>query len=53
MKNLQTLDVASNPLIIPPGPEVNKGTEAMLFWLRDNEDTLMKGAKVSGLGLQQ
>jgi len=53
MKNLQTLDVGSNPLIIPPGPEVNKGTEAMLFWLRDNEDTLMKGAKVSGLGLQQ
>lgn len=53
MKNLKTLDVTSNPLIIPPGPEVNKGTDAMLFWLRDNEDTLIKGAKISGLGLEK
>jgi len=53
MRSLQTLDVASNPLIIPPGPMVNKGTEAMLFWLRDNESQLSKGAKISGLGIQQ
>jgi len=53
MKGLQTLDVASNPLIIPPGPEVNKGTEAMLHWLRENEDQLSKGAKISGLGIQK
>jgi hypothetical protein len=50
MMHLQQLDVNHNPLIVPPTPEVNKGLEAMLLWLRTNEK-LLKSKKFQGLGI--
>jgi len=53
MKNIQTIDVANNSIVIPPTPEVNKGTKAMLEWLRENEVELKEGVRVNGLGLEK
>jgi hypothetical protein len=49
---VKLIDVQYNPLIIPPRPIVDKGTAAMLDWLKKNEEKGRK-AKVSGLGLKQ
>ena len=41
-----------NPLTIPPGDVVNRGTAEILNWLRKNEKMGRKG-QASGLGMQQ
>ena len=50
MDTLQQLDVAHNPMFIPPGPEINKGTRNMIEWLREHEKQIREG-KVKGLGV--
>lgn len=50
--SLKILDVGYNPLVIPPRPIVDKGTSAILDWLKKNEEKGRK-ARVSGLGLKQ
>eukprot|EP01106_Pelomyxa_sp_JSP_P010100 TRINITY_DN2715_c0_g2_i4.p1 TRINITY_DN2715_c0_g2~~TRINITY_DN2715_c0_g2_i4.p1 ORF type:complete len:149 (+),score=31.55 TRINITY_DN2715_c0_g2_i4:190-636(+) len=47
---LQVLDVEHNPLNIPPGPEVLKGTTSMLRWLKVHERDIKEG-RVSVLGV--
>jgi hypothetical protein len=34
---LHVMELGHNPLVIPPGPIVNKGTAAILEWLKKNE----------------
>jgi hypothetical protein len=46
---LNILEVSHNPLIIPPRPVVNKGTQEILQWLKKNEKEGRK-SKASGLG---
>jgi len=41
LEALATLDVERNPLVIPPRPEVAKGTKAMLKFLKDNEKLVL------------
>ena len=53
MASLRHIEVAQNPLLIPPTTEVQKGTDAMLKWLRDNEKAGRSGAKVGLSGLEQ
>jgi hypothetical protein len=36
-KKLNILEVGHTPLVIPPTAVVNKGTEAILDWLKKNE----------------
>jgi len=45
---LTILNVKSNPLLVPPGGVVNKGTPTILMWLRKNEKDA-GGKAVSGL----
>ena len=47
---LNILEVSHNPLVIPPTSVVNRGTAAILEWLKKNEKTGRSG-KVSGLGI--
>jgi len=52
MTELKNLDVSHNPLVIPPRPVIQKGTEAILEWIKKNEKEGRKG-KVSGLGMKE
>lgn len=47
---LTQLNVAHNPLVVPPKTIVGKGTGAMLVWLFKNEEAGRK-ARISGLGI--
>ena len=49
LSSLNILEVSHNPLIIPPRPVVNKGTQEILGWLKNNEKQGRK-SKTSGLG---
>jgi len=46
------LDLAYNPLVIPPKPVVNKGTPVILNWLRRNEKEGRKH-KIVGLTIKE
>jgi len=34
------MDINNNPLVIPPPEVLNRGTPAVLMWLRKNEKTV-------------
>jgi len=49
LERVKMLEVSHNPLLIPPQPIVAKGADAILDWLRKNEQRGKK-VKASGLG---
>lgn len=52
LDRLTVLDLSHNPTVIPPKPVLNKGTPAVLAWLKRNEREGRK-AKVLGLTLKE
>jgi hypothetical protein len=40
LAKLEVMDISHNPLVIPPPDVLNRGTPAVLAWLRKNEKTV-------------
>lgn len=49
---LHVMELGHNPLVIPPGPIVNKGTSAILEWLKKNEKEVKFRTLIDVLTLQ-